>query len=114
MAPISHRYLVIATIPQQGRQQTLTIMDSFVSRDYSALAVSNLKDLNWAFDVSDPEKARRPSSRTRSRRSGVPLLVEMAVKVAAENLHKFDLDYLNSMHPGLVMLFHEELGSVPG
>lgn len=90
-------------------------MDSFVSRDYSALAVSNLKDLNWAFDVSDSEKARRPPSRTRSRRrSGVPSLVEMTVRVAAENLHKFDLDYLNSMHPDLVMLFHEELGSVPG
>lgn len=89
-------------------------MDQSVFREYATYAVSNIKDLNWDSHVSEPHQAARSPRRTRLRRKGSPSLVHMAVKVAADHIERFDLQYLESVRPELIMLLHEELGSTPG
>lgn len=83
-------------------------MDPIVSTEYTALAVSNLKDLSWDYEPPDPlaetavTRRRggcvRPRSITHVRpREGPRSLFSIALDVAAENIQNFHDEYLESL-----------------
>lgn len=71
-----------------------------VSREYAVEAVSNIKDISWQHHIPNSQ-ARRP--RLRKRSSRVEALSDIATRIVAHNIEKYDQDYVNTIKPELVL-----------
>ncbi|KUI58257.1 hypothetical protein VP1G_05540 [Cytospora mali] len=86
-------------------------MDPFVSKEWTAPATTN-NDTGW-----DHRPKPKPSTRRRRRRDqprkGVSSLTEMAARVAAVNIHKFNPSYLNDLAPKALQAVLKQLTKHP-